>query len=133
MQIGDVLKYGSASTLIYKVAQYWLEEFLRDYEQVREKAPPDVKAEVSAIRKYVGSEADIDLTTRQYQKFVFRFERFLTENTAPNVELAQVFDGLKSHLTEIYSLAKFGVSDDIRDWHDRILSLNSGRTIIAPD
>lgn len=133
MQVGDLLKHGDASSLIYAVAQNWLKDLLRDYEHVRENAPPKVKANVIAIRKYVGSEETGELTTRQYRKFVDRFEHFLFENTAPSADLAEVFNLIKGELEEIYyGLSKFGVSDDIRDWHDRVLSRHSGKIIIAP-
>ena len=133
MKVGDLLKHGDASSLIYAVAERWLNDLLRDYEYAGENAPPKIKANVIAIRKYVGSEGTGELTTRQCQKFVDRFERFLFENTAPSSELAEVFNLIKGSLENIYSgLAKFGVSDDIRDWHDRVLSLYSGKIIIAP-
>jgi hypothetical protein len=78
-------------------------------------------------------EGNGKLTKRQCQKFVDRFECFLFESTAPSSALAEIFNLIKGSLEDIYSgLAKFGVSDDVRDWHDRVLSLNSGKIIIAP-
>jgi hypothetical protein len=129
-----LFKSANASDLIYTEGCRWLDEILRDAEDYR--ATDTLKCHAASIRNYVGARQGEDLNTNQRRKFLYRFEAYLLEDTAPNREIAQVFLLYRRWLQTTYEAVDRShtrVSDDIRDWYDRILSNQSEHPVMAPD
>jgi hypothetical protein len=134
-----LFKSATAYDLVEHEGARWLDELLRD--AADPVAPPTLKADALAVRGYVGAADGAALTRGQSQTFTRRFEAYLLENTAPSAEVARVFAKLGGWLTTVYmstvymSIERAGVpiSDDIRDWYGRILSVDRGAPVIVPD
>src|SRR5947209_7529722 len=82
----DLFKTANASTLVHHEGHRWLHQFLADAEH--EKTTGALKAQATAVLKYVGASRPNELTQNQYSTFVRRFDQYLLENTAPSRELA---------------------------------------------
>lgn len=138
LKIADALmrlfKSGAAFELVDEEGARWIDELLRD--AAHPLAPPDLKAEALAVRRYVGAVDGRPLTRAQARTFTARFETYLIENTAPNAQLARTFGQLRSWLATIYlnlEKAKAPISDDIRDWYAGIISVERGAPVLVPD
>jgi hypothetical protein len=129
-----LFKTSSASELLRHEAKDWLNRML--LHASIEDAPQELRDDISVAWKYVGAENGAPLSERQRDKFASRFERFLLENTAPTKELGLIFAHFKKWLVAEYKVIDelhYPISEDIRDWHNRILSIDHGAMIIAPD
>jgi hypothetical protein len=129
-----LFKSGAAIELVDKEGARWVDELLRD--AANPVAPPELKAEALAVRRYVGTVDGLPLTRAQTRTFTARFETYLIENTAPNAQLAHTFGRLRSWLVTVYlnlKKAKAPISDDIRDWYARIISVDRGAPVLVPD
>lgn len=128
-----LMKDADASTFVHETAHNWLEELQRDAQN--EKAPPDLIADMDAVRSWLGAE-DGAITRAQHEKFARGFERYLMEGVAPSNRLATVFNKFKDWLTKIYQTVarlKAPINDQIRGVYDRLLSSPRGETIITPE
>ena len=129
-----LFKSGGAFELVDEEGARWIDELLRD--AADPVAPPDLKAEALAVRRYVGAVDGLPLRRAQTRTFTARFETYLVENTAPNAQLARTFGRLRNWLATIYlnlEKAKVPISDDIRDWYARIISVDRGAPVLLPD
>ncbi len=129
-----LLKSGTAFELIDQEGARWVNEFL--HYAAHPLAPPELKAEASAVRRYVGTVDGLPLTRAQTRTFTARFETYLFENTAPNAQLARVFGQLKSWLATVYLIreeSKAPISDHIRDWYARVVSVDCGAPVLVLD
>lgn len=129
-----LFKSGAAFELVDEEGARWIDELLRD--AAHPVAPPDLKAEALAVRRYVGAVDGLPLTRAQARTFTARFETYLIENTAPNAQLARTFGQLRNWLATVYlnlEKAKAPISDDIRDWYTRIISVDRGAPVLVPD
>jgi hypothetical protein len=128
-----LMKGADASTFIHETGHNWLEELQRDSQH--EKAPPDLIADMDAVRSWLGAEEGA-ITRAQHEKFARGFERYLMEGVAPSNRLATVFNKFKDWLTKIYQTVarlKAPINDQIRGVYDRLLSSPRGETIITPE
>lgn len=129
-----LFKSCDAFTLMQKEGARWIDELLRDAADAA--APPGLKADASAVRRYVGAAEGARPTRRQTDMFIQRFEAYLLENTVPSAELARVFAQLRSWLATIYvhvDKSRGPITDDIRDWYVRVLSVDRGTPVIVPE
>jgi hypothetical protein len=127
-----LMKDADASTFVHETAHGWLEELQRDAQH--EKAPPDLIADLNAVRDWLGAEGAI--SRAQHEKFARGFERYLMEGVAPSNRLAQVFNKFRDWLTKIYQTVarlRAPINDQIRGVYDRLLAVTPGDTIIAPE
>jgi hypothetical protein len=128
-----LMKNADASTFIHETGHDWLERLMKDGRD--DLAPTDLKADVDAVKKWLGVTED-KIKTSQHEKFARGFERYLMEGTAPSKGLANVFAQFKEWLTKIYETVtrlKSPITDDIRDVFDRLLSSKPEKTVIAPE
>jgi hypothetical protein len=129
-----LFREGLAYDLVEREGARWLDELLRD--AADPAAPAELKADALAVRRYLGSTDGLAPTRGQSLTFTRRFESYLLENTAPSAEVARVFAKLRRWLTTVYKSTertKAPISDDIRDWYARILSIDCGTPVIVPD
>lgn len=129
-----LVKSGAAFELVDEEGARWIDELLHD--AARPVAPSDLKAEALAVRRYVGGVDGLPLKRAQARTFTARFETYLIENTAPNAQLARTFGRLRNWLATVYlnlEKAKAPISDDIRDWYTRIISVDRGAPVLVPD
>ena len=129
-----LFKSGAAFELVDEEGARWVDELLRD--AADPVAPPELKAEALAVRRYVGTVDGLPLTRAQTRTFTARFETYLIENTAPNAQLADTLGRLRSWLARVYmnlEKARAPISDDIRDWYARIISVDRGAPVLVPD
>jgi hypothetical protein len=128
-----LMKGADASTFIHETGHNWLEELQRDSQH--EKAPPDLIADMDAVRTWLGAEEGA-ITRAQHEKFARGFERYLMEGVAPSNRLATVFNKFRDWLTKIYQTVarlRAPINDQIRGVYDRLLSSPRGETIITPE
>ena len=130
----NLFKTADASTLIYDEGRRWLDQFLRDADD--DKAPGSLRDDAAAILNYVGASRPDEFTTEQYNKFLYRFESYLLEDTAPSRELARVFLQYRHWLRTAYETldrSNVTIHADIRDWYNRVLSVQSQDPVIVTD
>lgn len=140
----QLFKKADASTFMHEMAHHWLEEMMNDAKD--ELATDKMKSDAETVRKWSGLEDKEPITPKEkatwrkaHEKFARGFERYLMEGTAPTPKLAEVFSKFKEWLTTIYKAVESipqqgaGITKDIRDVFDRLLSSNPEKTTIAPD
>ena len=123
----------NASTYVHEVGHDWLERLTRDGDSLF--ATPSLKADVTAIRKWLGAPEG-PIKTRQHEKFARGFEQYLREGVAPSARLAGVFAKFRNWLMTIYQTIKglgAPINEDIRGVFDRMLSTEPQRTVISPE
>ncbi len=136
-----------ASTFIHETGHHWLDELLQD--AAHPDAPEGLKADASAVRKWLGvgeaptlrelNAEKTDLLYRdQHEKFARGFERYLMEGTAPSKALAEVFAKFKTWILNIYDTIRkqqklSGINADIRGVFDRLLASKPEPHVIASE
>ena len=137
LEMADALvrlfRSGAAFELVDHEGARWVNELLRD--AADPVAPAELMADASAVRRYVGAADGTALTRTQVRMFTARFETYLMENTAPNAEMARVFSKLRSWFVTVYAnleKTKAPISDDIRDWYVRIVTVDRDAPVLVP-
>lgn len=130
----SLMRDANASTFIHETGHAWLEELLRDTRDTR--APADLVADGSAVRRWLGAGSNVEITTAQHEKFARGFERYMMEGTAPTRKLDGVFAQFKSWLTSIYQTVqrlRSPIDDGIRQVFDRLLATPTEAATLAPE
>ena len=129
-----IMRDANASTAIHEFGHAWLEELLRD--TTDDRAPADLVADGAAVRKWLGSSPDGNVTTAQHERFARGFERYMMEGTAPSARLGGVFAQFRQWLTAIYQTVqrlRAPMDDNIRGVFGRMLATPEERATIAPE
>lgn len=101
--------------------------FLEMYSELA-KESPEIAAELSSIRDWLGAEDKKPFTTEQHEKFAEGFETYLFEGRAPNPELRSAFAKFKAWLTRIYKdirNMRIKLNPKAREIFDRMLATES--------
>lgn len=114
------------STIIHETGHL----FLNNLEKfsAMEGASPQIKTDLSSIRKWMGVPEGGRVEVKHHEKFARGFEQFLREGKAPRPELQNVFSRFKDWLTSIYKSSdqlKVKLSDDARSVYSRLLGAES--------
>lgn len=129
-----LFKSANASTFLHETGHAWLEEMLADARD--EKAPAELTNDARAVREWLRADPEVEITTRQHEKFARGFEQYLREGVAPSPALAGVFAKFKAWLMKIYATIKglgAPINEDIRGVFDRMLAQEPRRTIYSPE
>ena len=111
------------STFLHEGAHLFVDELSRDAALPR--APEQIRADMAAVREWLGAEDGAALTTEQHEKFARGFEAYLMEGTAPSLALRGAFRRFRAWLVGIYrSVAGLHVelTPAIREVMDRLLA-----------
>lgn len=111
------------STFMHEMGHQWLEELHSD--ATRADAPDNLKADLQAVRDWVGSNPGEKFTRTQHEKFARGFERYLMEGKAPTPQLSSVFEKFKQWLINIYETVgklRAPITDNISQVYDRLIS-----------
>jgi hypothetical protein len=119
-----MLKKANASTFMHEMAHWYLEVSL-DIDNA-EAAQGDLKADVAAIRKWLGI-TDAYPTEAQHEVFARGFEKYLMEGVAPSESVRGFFASMRAWMIRIYKDLwhpdlNATLSDDIRRVFDRMLA-----------
>ena len=119
-----MLKKANASTFMHEMAHWYLEVSL-DIDNT-EAAQGDLKADVDAIRKWLGI-TDAYPTEAQHEVFARGFEKYLMEGVAPSESVRGFFASMRAWMIRIYKDLwhpdlNATLSDDIRRVFDRMLA-----------
>lgn len=111
------------STFLHESGHFFL-EMMHDLAD-RGEASAQQKADLAAVRGWLGLEAGAQISTAAHEKFARGFEAYLMEGKAPSQDLVSTFTKFKSWLVFIYrSLSSLNVNlnDDIRNVMDRLVA-----------
>jgi hypothetical protein len=121
-----------ASTFLHESGHHFL-DIMERYAKM-DDAPEQLKKDYQIARDYLKVKEGEAIKPSQHEMFARSFENYLREGIAPSKGLADLFAKFKRILTNIYKTAdalKAPINDAIRGVFDRLLSPESGRTIIA--
>lgn len=111
------------STFLHESGHFFLEamQALAD----ADVAPDGLKADMAAIREFLGAAGGEAFTTEQHETWARGFEAYLMEGKAPSLALADAFSRFKAWLVRIYrSIAGLNVDlpGEVREVMDRMLA-----------
>ena len=122
----SLFQSANLSTMLHETGHWVLEAF---NDLASSDAAPDVmKADLSVLHSWLGSEVGAPFTTEQHEQFAVGFEAYLMEGKAPSIELGRVFEKFRAWLESVYkSLAGLNVklTPEIRAVFDRMLATDA--------
>lgn len=88
-------------------------------------ASPQIKADINAVREWVGAEGADKLTVEQEEKIADGFLTYLRDNEAPSAEVRSSFQRFKSWLSRIYQGARDtlpSITPHVKEVFDRMFA-----------
>lgn len=118
-----LFKDADRSTFLHETGHYFLQ--IMDHLSSMENADPQIKADMQAVRDWMGLKEGEEIGVPQHEQFARGFEAYLREGNAPSEVLRRTFQRFKQWLTQIYKSAKglnVELSPEIRGVMDRMLA-----------